>query len=90
VNARHYHVIENVPGYMPMSDPDTCTTKREAEQCAKYRADRYRNDWDGNYRITGNQHDGYTISDLDRTHDLGVVINIAECAEIACLEELEQ
>jgi hypothetical protein len=91
VSARcHYHVVENVPGYMPETDPDTCTTRREAEQCALERAKRYREDWDGNYRITGNKRDGYTISDLHRTHDLGVVIEISECTDPQCLEDLER
>jgi hypothetical protein len=29
--------------------------------------------WVPQYRISGNRHDGYTIEDRTRTHDLGSV-----------------
>ena len=28
--TRHYHIGQNIPGYMPMSDPYIVTTKRDA------------------------------------------------------------
>jgi hypothetical protein len=87
---RHYHVVENVPGYLPESDPDLCRTKREAETCARERARRYREDWDGNYRVRGNSSDGYTVFDLDKSHDLGVVIEINACTDDLCAEDFAE
>jgi hypothetical protein len=87
----HYHVVENVPGYLPVSDPDTCRTKREAEACARERAKRYRDDWDCKYQVLGNPSTGYSIRDWPyRDHDLGVVIEITACTEGECAEDLAE
>lgn len=85
--ARHYHVVQNVPGYLPESDPDYASTLTEARQLAKERADRFREDDDIRYRVAGNMRDGYYVTDPTREHDLGVVININECSDSECSED---
>ena len=43
---KHYHVIENTPGYLPDSDepPYPYTNRRDAERGAQEATDRYRED----------------------------------------------
>ena len=44
--SKHYHVIENTPGYLPDSDepPYPYTSRRDAERGAEEAADRYRDE----------------------------------------------
>lgn len=90
--SRHYHVIENTPGYLPddTEPPYAYALLSAARDAAQELADRYRDDPDGNYRVTGNKRDGYHVEDRDRTHDLGRVIDVYPCSDTECLEELEQ
>ena len=86
--VRHWHVVENTPGYLPDSEPYTTASVGSARAYAQELADGYRQDSDGNYRVVGNHRDGYGISDRDRTHDLGRVIEIIECRESVCWAEI--
>jgi hypothetical protein len=66
--SRHYHVVENTPGYLPESEPACFRTKGEAENYAQSLADELR---DQGYRVSGNKHNGY-YAERDR-NDLGRV-----------------
>lgn len=77
-----YIVIENTPGYMPEDDdPATFEDVEKARMYAWERAQEYANDPDGNYRVTDDGAgeygcDTYWVEDLDKTHDLGRVIQV--------------
>lgn len=84
----HWHVVENTPGYLADGEPYATASVESARAYAQDRADRYREDPDGNYRVRGNRRDGYEISDRDREHDLGRVIDIIECDDPLCWSEI--
>ena len=84
----HWHVVENTPGYLPESEPYVTASVESARACAQDLADGYRQDPDGDYLVVGNRRDGYVISDRERTHDLGRVIEIIECNESVCWAEI--
>jgi hypothetical protein len=79
---RHYHVIENTPGYLPDADPATFGTFAEARLYATILAGELRDD-------------GYVVADegggcyyAERTvNDLGRVIETTACHESECDEE---
>lgn len=83
---RHYHVVENTPGYMPDSDPSVCRTLVEAGDYAHFLAQSLRDD---GYRVWGNKRDGYQGERDNR--DLGRVIEIIPCDEDRpeCLEAFD-
>ena len=97
----HWHVGQNIPGYLPESDVDYCATKAEAIRDLKER----KNQWveagwqlsdlpdlngQNQYAIEGNaQTDlGYWITDrLGGWHHLGYVIWAIECNDEDCEDE---
>ena len=77
MNRRHYHVIENTPGYMPDTEGSTHTNRREAESYAASLARELRED---GYKIDGSARRGYLYAERDNW-DLGRVIEINDCLE---------
>jgi hypothetical protein len=75
---RHWHVIENTPGYMPDSDPGTFSARRDAVRDATALARELRED--GYHGRTTFDRDGYGYLERD-ARDLGRVITIEQCAE---------
>jgi hypothetical protein len=76
--SRHYHVIENSPGYLPESDPLVTRSKREARAYAKTLAHDLR---EAGYRVAHNHQDGYSA---DRSPADCRVIEIIECCDAQC------
>lgn len=92
--SKHYHVLCGMGGgYMPNTN-DLCSTKRSAEDTAKWHADQWREEaWHAaecgeKLTIRGNKREGYVISS-DSPYDLGHYIEIVECCEEDCSEHLE-
>jgi hypothetical protein len=79
---RHYHVIENTPGYLPDSDPAIFTHRRDAVAYARDLAASLRDD---GYRVRGSNGDYYGERDAD---DLGRAIETLECTD-ACETEAQ-
>ena len=77
-----YVVIENTPGYMPEDDdPAVFETLEDARAYAFELAQGYKDDADSNYRVTDDGAgeygcDTYWVEDLDRSHDLGRMIEV--------------
>lgn len=86
----HYHVIDNVPGYMPESDPAVFTSRRAAESYAISVKRDYldTNDWglsENRYSASGSARSGcIAIDQPANEHYLGVVITINPCDDPAC------
>lgn len=85
---KHYHVLFGMPGYMPDSNL-TYLTKKEAQQGAQFIADQFRDDPDGLYRIYGNKRDGYVIERKGTIYALPYLIEIVDCDQPECLQDLE-
>lgn len=96
----HFHVGQNVPGYMPESDVDFASTKEEAIQLLVERKRQWLDDgWTiddpvlkgrNRYAITGSARDDlmYWVEDrLGGPHHLGFVIWVQTCTFPECLEE---
>lgn len=81
--TRHYHVIENTPGYLPTSDdPGTFTNRRAAVSYAAELARELREDgYHGRTDFARGWY-GYLARDA---RDLGRAITIDECREADCL-----
>ncbi len=75
--SRHYHVVENTPGYMPESDPAVFGSKRAAESYAAELARELRED---GYHTSGSAQDGQIYAERD-ADDLGRVIEVSKCFE---------
>ena len=75
---RHYHVVENTPGYMPDSDPGTFTSRRAA---VSYAVSLGRELREQGYTVTGRDGDYYGEQSAS---DLGRVIETNECHEAEC------
>jgi len=89
----HYHIVKNTPGYMPFNDPYAVRTKTEAIAALR---DEKRfmqdSDYEGSYRFEGNARNlSYWVTEPDREHDLGVIIQATECNDTSddCREQLE-
>lgn len=76
--ARHYHVLIHQSGYMPDTN-DVCTSRRDAEEQAKFWADRYRED--GTYKVEGSARTGgYRVMPKDASpYTLPTYIEITRC-----------
>ena len=75
-----YSVIENVPGYLPDSNPATFSTRREAESYARDLASELR---DEGWKVTGSaSNGGYQAANPELIHDLGRVIEVVDLAYI--------
>jgi hypothetical protein len=98
VMKKHYHVLQGMCGYMPDVN-ETCTTKRDAESCAKSFADEWRNDgeachdgdlyhdeWIAYYSVIGTMQTGYRIVDRRSDYDRSFYIEISICYEKECSE----
>jgi hypothetical protein len=84
VPSRHFHVVENSPGYLPESDPLITRSKRAARAYAKTLAEDLR---EAGYRVTGNQEDGYSAERSPADHR---VVEIVECHDALCSPEAAQ
>jgi hypothetical protein len=87
----HYHVVVNMAGYMPDTEPGLYQTKRDAQDAALWHAEDFRNDiadGEGDTRtVRGNKRDGYVIDDSANPYHLPTYISINECYESDCGEE---
>ena len=85
---RHYHVVENTPGYLPDSDdPAIFTSRRAAERYASSLAQELRTmylDHGEPYHLSGSARNGIIYGERDEA-DLGRVIEIIDCVEPDCL-----
>jgi hypothetical protein len=74
---RHYHVVENTPGYLPddMDNPCIFTNRKEAVTYARELADELR---ELGYRVSGRDGDYY--GEL-HANDLGRAIETMECTD---------
>jgi hypothetical protein len=90
--VRHYHVGQNIPGYLPMDDdPPMFTDRRSAVRYASERArELVEDDREGdpeyarNRRKSGSDGDYYVVGD---GHDLGIHVWTVDCAETDCEAE---
>lgn len=71
--TKHYHVVENTPGYLPDSEPATFTSRRAAVAYAFELVGQLRED---GYKVTGRDGDYYAERDAS---DLGRAIETMEC-----------
>ena len=83
---RHYHVIENTPGYLPDSDPYITTRRADAERVASSLARELRED---GYKTWGSARSWSIHAERDSS-DLGRVIEIVECTDDLCAEYIEE
>ena len=84
---KHWHVVANVPGYLPMSDDDyRADTLEDARAAvieeAEFQAEDYRgyDDIEPSYADDG--LGAYVVTDDE--YDLGVSIEAIECANDVC------
>jgi hypothetical protein len=86
----HYHVVINLAGYMPDSEPNYCTTLTDARNVAQSHADDFRNfiaDGEGDtHTVLGNKREGYVIDDPANPYHLPTYISINECYESDCAD----
>ena len=92
----HFHMLIGMPGYMPNTNY-TFRTRGEAEHCAHWEAQDYRDAWDtfldcAKYKVEGNMHDGYEIYRRNAIHpeEVYMTIRVTVCFEEDCLKELEE
>lgn len=81
--ARHYHVTETTPGYLPDSEPATFTNRKRAVSYAFSLVRELRED---DYKVTGRDGDYYGET---YAGDLGRAIETIECFEDDCGSEAE-
>jgi hypothetical protein len=85
IGVKHYHVVENTPGYLPESDePMTFTSRRAAERYAAELAAELR---ELGYRTSGSARSGCISAERD-SDDLGRVVEIIDCDDADCEVEL--
>ena len=86
---KHYHVVENTPGYLPDSDePSPVFTRRD--EAGRYAYELAQELRDSGYVVCGNQRDGYRGEDRSKMYDLGRVIEIIPCTEEECMGHSEE
>jgi len=97
----HFHVLIGMPGFTPNTNY-TFRTRGEAEHCAFWEAQDFRDVWDDAngrlyYKVEGNKHIGYDVllREFDDFTSSGyrwevyMTIRITECFEEDCLKEKE-
>ena len=73
---------------------DVCRTLAEAQDCAQWQADQYREDWDPDtdksyYTVIGNKRDGYQVNRRDQSdYAMPILISINDCWEKDCFCDL--
>jgi hypothetical protein len=91
---QHYHVGQNVAGYLPESCPDYCDTKREAENALRWHRDSWRDyiadtpDDDERYRITGSIRSGHLWIERGE-YAIPIHLWIEPCQDADCDPEQE-
>jgi len=93
VRRKHYHVLVGLPGCMPDSN-DVCQTQAEAQDCAQWWAQQYREDWNPDtdksyYKVLGNKRMGYAVIRRNQSdYAMPILISINDCHEEECFCDL--
>lgn len=80
---KHYHILCNIPGYMPDNDVEIACTKKAARESIRFHRDDYR---DAGYVVRGKitDLDYMAYQDPDSAYDLGVHIYASACEDTDC------
>ena len=85
MSRTHYHVGQNTPGYLPESDVETFTNRKDAERAAAELKRYYTMDSEQAYTVEGSARAGrIDITRKDDSWDLGTVIWIDACHRDDC------